>query len=376
MLRLPNPQLRLPKLSLGRSATRPSLVGLDIEPGAVRAVQARVENGVLVVERSASAPLEPGIIRDGEVADPVALAGTLRALFDEHKLDRRVRIGVANQQIVVRNLMLPPIDAGRELDTAIRFMAGEELPMPVDQAVLDHVVLGRVDTPAGPRTRVLLVAARRSMIEPLLAAVRAAGLRPEGIDLSAFAMVRALRAPTDGVVVHLGVGGVVNLVATRAGECLFTRVIGGGIEAMAIELAERLAVSITEARTALREASLVPSDGEPAEGTEEVAAASPAAAQLAHDAETVLRDGVRRLAGEIRNSIDFHIRPETGSDAAGSEVDQVLLAGPAASIAGFADALSERLGLPVGVPGVGGVDAADRGLYAVAAGLSVAEAPA
>jgi Tfp pilus assembly PilM family ATPase len=84
---------------------------------------------------------------------------------------------------------------------------------------------------------------------------------------------------------------------------------------------------------------------------------------------------VRRLAGEIRNSIDFHIRPDAGGDAE-SEVDHVLLAGPAASIAGFADALSERLGLPVGVPDVGGVDPEDRGLYAVAAGLSVAEAPA
>ena len=38
----------------------------------------------------------------------------------------------------------------------------------------------------------MLVAARRDMIERLLSAARAAGLRPEGIDLSAFAMVRAL----------------------------------------------------------------------------------------------------------------------------------------------------------------------------------------
>ena len=108
--------------------------------------------------------------------------------------------------------------------------------MPIDQAVLDHVVLGPVETPDGPRTRVLVVAARRSMIDGLLAAARAAGLRPEGIDLAAFAMVRALGERSEASVLHLGVGGVVNLAVTRGGECVFTRVVAGGMEAMAIEL--------------------------------------------------------------------------------------------------------------------------------------------
>ena len=67
--------------------------------------------------------------------------------------------------------------------------------MPLEQAVLEHHSLGIVDTPDGPRTRVVLVAARRDMIDGLLAAIRSAGLRPEGIDLSAFAMIRALYRP-------------------------------------------------------------------------------------------------------------------------------------------------------------------------------------
>ncbi len=50
--------------------------------------------------------------------------------------------------------------------------------MPLEQAVLEHQVLGPVETPDGTRTRVVVVAARRDMIERLLEAVKRAGLSP------------------------------------------------------------------------------------------------------------------------------------------------------------------------------------------------------
>src|SRR5947207_2750992 len=72
--------------------------------------------------------------------------------------------------------------------------AGEgQSPMPLDQAVLDHRVISRETGPEGDRQmEVLAVAARRDMITSLLEALRKAGLRPVGIDLSAFGMIRAL----------------------------------------------------------------------------------------------------------------------------------------------------------------------------------------
>lgn len=338
--------ISLPKLS--RPASRRALVGLDIESGAIHAAQVSV-NGKLVVERAASAPLAAGVVRDGEVVDAEALAQALRGLFADNDLDKRVRIGIANQRIVVRTLELPPISDPKELAAAVRFQAPEQVPMPLDQAVLDHVALGTVQTPAGPRMRVLLVAARRDMIERLLSAARAAGLRPEGIDLAAFAMVRALPR-TDDVVLQLAVGGVVNMAVARSGECLFTRVAGGGLESMAVELAERHEISHEEAR------GLLLRDGLTTEG----------------HAEVVLADGIRRIAGEIRNSIDFHL----SADAGVGGVDRVLLTGAAASVPGFADALAERLSLPVetGAPFAPQTDEPHR--FTVAAGLAIEEARA
>lgn len=348
----------LPRLTR-RTARGRAVTGLDVEPGAIRAAAARVQDGRLVVERTASVALAPGILRDGEVADPDGLTAALAGLFAEHDLDRHVRIGIANQRVVVRELLLPPIPDPRQLEMAVRFLAADELPMPVDQAVLDHVALGTVDTPEGPRTRVLLVAARRTMVDALLVAARAAKLRPEGIDLAGFAMVRALGAADPAPVLHLAVGGVVNLAVARGRECTFTRVLGGGLEAMAADLGERHAVTADEARAALRDVSLAAASESGDDGTLRSAAAR------------VVADGVRRIAGEVRNSIDFH----AGTQALGQDgrVGRVVLTGPGAGLDGFAGALAERLALPVAV---GRVDGDDDGRFAVAAGLAVEEVAA
>ncbi len=359
-------EMQLPSLPRLRAVgNRGSVVGLDIEPGAIHAAQVSV-NGRLVVDRAAAAALEPGVVRDGEVTDPESLTAALRALFAEHKLDKHVRLGVANQRIVVRHLLLPPIEDAKELAVAVRFQAADELPMPLDQAVLDHVALGMVDTPDGPRMRVLVVAARRDMIDRLLAAVRAAGLRPEGIDLAGFAMVRALGGSSEQAVAHLAVGGVVNLAIARGGECVFTRVIGGGTEAMAVDLAERAAITVEQARDDLRAAG-VSADAD----TED---ADPDAGS---HARTVLEDGIRRIAAEVRNSLDFHLGADLPLDADGGApptIERVLLTGSAIGVPGFAEALGRALGMPVEIADVETPDGVDPGRFAVAAGLAVSEA--
>ena len=198
-------------------------------------------------------------MREGEVVDQDALSEALRELFGENRLGKRVRIGVANQRTVMRTLELPPLTDRKELAAAVRFQAQDQVPMPLNSAVLDFHPLGVVDTPAGPRQRVVLVAAQRDMIDKLLAAVRGAGLTPEGLDLSAFALIRSLRHREDdeaGRVLYLNVDGLTNLAIADGSVCLFTRVVGGGLESMAAEIAERRGVPIEEARALIRPVDL------------------------------------------------------------------------------------------------------------------------
>src|SRR5215210_1962968 len=149
-----------------------TIVGLEIEPAAIHAASVTV-NGRVEVKSAAVVPLEAGVVRDGEVNDVDALAEALRSLYRENKgLEKKVRIGVANQKIVVRVLELPPIEDRKELEAAVRFQAEDQIPMPLDTAVLDFQPLGVVETESGPRQRVLIVAARRDMIDRVLSACR------------------------------------------------------------------------------------------------------------------------------------------------------------------------------------------------------------
>jgi type IV pilus assembly protein PilM len=338
-----------------------NLVGLDIEPGSVVAVQGT--SGRVAVERAAHAPLAPGVVRDGEVVDVESLSTALRELFAEHKLGKRVRLGVANQRIVMRTIDLPPLTDPKEIASAVRFQAQDHIPMPLDQAVLEHQPLGTVETVDGPRTRVVLVAARRDMIDRLLEAAVGAGLRPQGVDLSAFAMIRALHRPgAAGTVGYVSVGGITNLAIASGTTCVFTRTIAHGTESVAGELAERRELTLQHARQWLQHVGLEEPVDE-VEGDREIVL----------EARAVLSDAVRRIGAEIRNSLDFHLMQE-GSTA----VDQVVVTGPAVTISGFSEQLGEQVGIPLEVRLVpsasnDGVAGAEAARFAVAAGLTVEE---
>ena len=427
-------------VSLGRKSG--SVVGLDIQPGYVAAVQAHV-NGGIVVERAAGAALAPDIMREGEVLDERELGLALRALFEDGQLGKRVRVGLANQRTVLRTLELPPVTDRKELDAAVRFQAEDQVPMPLASAVLDYHSLGVFDTPSGPRQRVIVVAAQREMVERMLRAVQYAGLRAEGVDLSAFALIRSLYHPgaahaaaqSEGGegsdterVLYLNVGGLTNMAIAEGTLCRFTRVVGGGLEAMASEIAERKGIPLVDARAQLAEfelprpgaaptpalpepvaAPVLPdpeavetwelaqdpaaeqTQATPAAGPENVPAIhlelpelppepepEPAAPAVDPEVRMVLENGIREIVGEVRNSLDFH-RSQEG----GGEVRSVVLSGPALEMRGFSEALEADLGLQVRRESVHFAENAEQGAahqisphrLAIATGLATQEAP-
>ena len=173
-----------PRERVQRKQDATAIVGLELDPSHIAAAEVD-GNGSISVKRGAVAPIRPGVLRDGEVADPQALSEALRALFAEHELPNRVRLGVANQRIVVRTLDLPLLVDDTALAAAVNVEAPDHIPMPMDEAVLDWQSLGRVETAAGPRTRVVVVAVRREMVELVRAVATPRGLargdRPVGV---------------------------------------------------------------------------------------------------------------------------------------------------------------------------------------------------
>jgi type IV pilus assembly protein PilM len=345
--------------SFKKRAPKTSVVGLELDPGHLAAAEVDV-NGHITVTRGATARLRPGIIRDGEVTDVVGLATALKELFSENELSKRVRIGIANQRIVVRTLDLMPAEDPKALAALVKAEAPDHIPMPMNEAVVDFQPIGTVQTPAGPRTRVVVVAVRREMVERIVAAAAEAGLSVEGVDLSAFGMVRVLGATYDGgAQLFINVAGLTNVAVANAGGCLFTRAAVGGLDAMVHTLAERRGLTIEHATAWLGHVGLVaPVDG--LEGDPDLLAATRA----------VLEEGVHQLADTVRNSLNFYRMQEHSENVASG-----VVTGPAVAIPGLVERLSEQLRLPLVASTVDAPEDVDGNLLTVAAGLAVAERP-
>jgi type IV pilus assembly protein PilM len=342
------PSLRKPS----RAKTAAPVCGLHLEQSEAIAVVAR-RDGRLTVQRAAAGDLPFGAVRDGEVMDPEALGAALKRLFAEHKLPKRVRVGIANQRTIMRTIDLPPLQRDAEIAAAVRMHAPEHIAMPLEQAVTDHQVLGLVDTPDGPRLRVVVAATDRESIDRLLEALRKAGLRPEGIDLSAFALIRALHdqvSDAEASVLYVHVSGTTTMAIAEGAACRFTRVSTAGFDAFAGQLAERAEISTDDARHRLV-----------------VAGADDANADVL--ARTVLDAGADQLGDDLRTSIEFFTTQWGGT------VSEIVMTGTALAVPGFAAAVEQRAGLPVRAGEVQGSAAAFGGLepwrVALATGLSI-----
>jgi hypothetical protein len=214
------------------------VVGLKI--GASQLAAARVvNNGSPELVQVAREDLNPGVIVGGELREPELLADALRAFFRKNKLPRQgVRLGIANNRIGVRIFEIAGIEDPRQLENAIRFRAQEALPIPIEEAVLDYHVLGeRVDDEGHKVRRILLVVAYRELIDRYVAACKKAGIRLAGIDLEAFALLRALgeppadedEEPADAALVVVSIGHDRSTFAVSDGRvCEFTRVLEWG----------------------------------------------------------------------------------------------------------------------------------------------------
>jgi type IV pilus assembly protein PilM len=357
-------------MRIAKSKKTAAVVGLDIEAGSIAATELE-PNGTVALKAAAVAALPPGAFSEGEVADPDALAAGLKELFGANKLSKRVRLGVGNQRIVVRTLRLPAIEDPKELDAAVRFQAQEQMPMPLDQAVLEHHVVGGVpgDDGTAPQIDVVVVAARRDMVASFLDPIRRAGLEPAGVDVAAFGMIRALAGagaplPVEGepprqeTVLFCNVGDIANLAVARGRACLFTRVSDSGLEVLADRLAGTRGLSYEHAMQWLSHVGLE-QPVEALEGDPETLA----------EARRVLEDGVSGLIDDLRLSLDYYSAQE-----AAVPVDRVVLSGPGSVIAGVAARVEEGLGLPVlpfQPPALAGFDAVSAARLTMPFGLAL-----
>ncbi len=369
-------QLKLPAKLTGKDASAPvgpdasdkkakeSLVGLDISESGIAA--ARVSDGR--VRTASITGVLPDFMNEGEITDPAGLGAALAEFFAANGMPKKVRMGVASPRVVIRTIELPLIGDRKQLDAAVRFQAQDHIPMPLSEAVLDYQVLRTFESHGAQKLEVMLVAASRGLVQGLTDAAKRAGIKLEGIDLSAFALIRVMypgAASEDETIAYVHFGDMIGVTLGQGKVCRFTRATANGYEAMVSRLSERAKLTSEHARMWIDyvglEAPLASVEGD---------------ADVVRIARDEIEGAVDSLGNDVSAAIDFHSAQETTT-----HVSRVLLSGPGAAVPGVAAQLAQRLAMPVDVPApLGALDASsiegsglDERRLTLAAGLALEE---
>lgn len=357
-----------------KAARKQELVGLKVGASQLAAAQVVNDNGARLV-RVARGPLEPGLVVSGEVRDIPGLARALDDFFTTNKLPRKnVRLGIGTNRVGVRTLEVSGIDDPKQLGNAVAFRAHEALSIPMDQAVLDYHLLSTTTSDTGEAThRVVLAAAYREPIDHFVAAFNAANIELTGIDVEAFALLRAV-APQNGdqeegdraALVAVAIGHDRSTLAISDGEvCDFTRVLEWGGNKLDVAIGRELGLAQSEAAELKLAIDL--RDGDWATGDSD----DP---RLERAREAVKRE-LANLARELIASLQFY-QGQAGSHAIG----EILVTGGTTRMPGFVEELERlirarvRVADPLAAVQVGAPDIAARDdlpSLAVAIGLGV-----
>ncbi len=328
-------QRKAPSTS-GGNGRHKQVVGLSIGASQLAAAVV-VNNGRPKLVKAARHTLPPDVVAGGEVRDAEALANEISSFFNDADLPRKnVRLGIGSSRTGVRVFERPTVDDPRQLANAIRFRAYETLPIPIEEAMLDYHVVEDTTAP----DRVLLAVAYRDLVDRFAATCTAAKIDLVGIDIEAFALLRAVGGDpltagerAEAARVAVSIGHDRTTVAVSDGRvCEFARVLdwGGGRVTTAIERA--LDVDTAEAETVKRTLDI----------------SSTAVTEASDERTTKATEATRRevngLARELASSLHFY---QDQPDSLGFA--EITITGGGAHLQGLAEQLEELIGISVRV---------------------------
>lgn len=300
-------------------------IGLDIGASAVRVAHVAGGRGAPSLMSFAQVALPEGAVADGEIQDPGPVSEAIAQLWKRAKLrSKRAVLGVSNQRVVVRQVDLPFLEE-KEFRSSLKFQAADYIPMSVEDAQLDFVVIDDYQTESQEHMmRVLLIAAATDMVDAFVTTAASGGVETTGVDVTPFAIARAVSPSARGEVGVAGSEAVIdvgaattNILIHHNGEPRFVRILLVGGNDATSALAEELGVTFEEA-----EAVKLDLGG----------GVGPEAAR------GLLERQVGTLVDEIRGSLDYYLSQEDSEP-----VSSIVLTGGGSLTAGLTQRLEQTL---------------------------------
>jgi type IV pilus assembly protein PilM len=292
--------------------------GLDIGSGMIKLVVVDHSKAQPEIIQVATSPLVPDAIVEGEIMDPVLVAETIQSLVQSVGLKgKRVVAAVGGHDVIIKRIQMDrmSMDDAREV---IRWEAEQHVPFDMENVQLDFQILDPESD--GPQMSVLLVAAKRELIDNRMNLLADAGLNPAVIDVEAFALHNAFEQSHPG-----GLDGIVALVNVGH-ETTNVNLLQNGVPMMVRDIP----FGSRKVREALQR-----DRGLTADEAESIVQGRSDDAKV----DSLVTERIEELAVGIERAAAFLVAQSGGG------ISRVYVCGGGARIPGLVEALGSRLGI-------------------------------
>jgi len=302
------------------------VVGLDIGCSSIKLVELREDKKGYKLQNLAISPLPPEAIVDGALMDSVTIVDAIRDVISNSKTKTKdVVSSVSGHSVIVKKISLPFMTEA-ELEESIQWEAERYIPFDINDVNIDFQIFGAA--PENPEVMdVVLVAAKKDIINDYVSIIIEAGLNPIIIDIDSFALENMLTINYDiakeetVAIVNVGAS-VANINIVKNNISAFTRDIFKGGNQITEEIQRQLHV-----------------DHEEAEKIKVGSKVDPTSQSVI---ENVLKTASESLAVEIGNSLDFFQSTTTYE-----KIAKLYLSGGGSKIKDFDMTLQQQIGIPV-----------------------------
>ena len=301
-----------------------STVALDVGSGLIKLVEVDHSKGDPVLTRVAITPVLADAIIEGEIMDPGVVSDAIRGLLKTAGIKaKKVVVAVGGRNVIIKKIQ---VDRMKESDATevVRWEAQQHVPFDIEAVELDFQILDPEGE--GLQMDVLLVAAKRDLVEDKLGLLSQAGLEALMIDVDSFALHNAFElnypAAMDGITALINVGHeVTNVNILDGGVPLLNRDLSVGTRMFREDLQRERGMSSEDADRLLQ------------------------GYELTSDLEPYVQNRGEEIAVGLERASAFL---QTASRD-GASIQSVYCCGGGARIPGLTDVISRRLNLPVEV---------------------------
>jgi len=337
------------------------MVGLDIGTKTIKILELGKDRSSYVLKGSgvvgySGTPFET--IEDDKGLS--VLAGLISKLYKEAGISKKqVSISLPENKVYTRTIKFPLL-TDQEIESAVKWEAGQYVPIPIEEAIIQYQIIERNEKKVPPEVVVLLVSVQQSFVEKYMKLMKMAGLNAVFVESELLSLVRAV-APKDKISLLVDFGASsTDIVIAKNANLVFSRSVPTAGDALTRAVSRSLGVEISQAEEYKKTYGLNKS-------------------KLEGKVVASLEPIIKSILDEIKKAMHFYQTEEKGEMPR-----QVIFSGGSAGLPEVASMVTKELGLEflIADPFSSNVKMSDEArktiinyspLYSIAVGLAMRE---